>query len=348
MLFRIGLFCLFCFSIFGAEHVYLKTPRIDRAEIVGINVGIRPFRKDGVRLEAERLRNKLVIHNYGYGGSGLTLSFGGAEEVLKILQREKNSARVVAVLGAGVTGLATAYDLLEKGYEVHLYADQWSPNVTSNVAAGSWTPHFFTDEDPLEIKQFHQLLLESSEKRFLKSACQNPEFAGVRFIHSYRLLTAQEEVKGGEEVVVHFDNGVSKRARRKKVLGLDGKLFMEDLFAKVKSKGAKLKQKRFKSLDEILSLSEKVIVNCMSLGSRELFGDRTFVPERGQVVYFPAQEMDYSLYQIFPDSPYFFMLYPWSDRIILGGVHELGEEELKIDPKVTEEMIRNAESCLRP
>ena len=60
---------------------------------------------------------------------------------LKSLKIKKISSTTVAVLGAGVMGLTTAYDLLEKGYEVHIYSEKWSPNLTSNVAAGSWTPH---------------------------------------------------------------------------------------------------------------------------------------------------------------------------------------------------------------
>src|SRR4051812_35120186 len=48
-------------------------------------VGLRPFRKEGVRLERARLRDgRRVIHNYGHGGSGFTLSWGCASEVLKL------------------------------------------------------------------------------------------------------------------------------------------------------------------------------------------------------------------------------------------------------------------------
>ena len=50
-------------------------------------VGLRPFRKSGVRLEKEKLRDgRTVIHNYGHGGSGFTLSWGCAREVLGFLE----------------------------------------------------------------------------------------------------------------------------------------------------------------------------------------------------------------------------------------------------------------------
>jgi len=48
-------------------------------------VGLRPFRKSGVRLERAKLGDgRTVIHNYGHGGSGFTLSWGCAENVFKI------------------------------------------------------------------------------------------------------------------------------------------------------------------------------------------------------------------------------------------------------------------------
>ncbi len=48
-------------------------------------VGLRPFRKSGVRLEGEKLRDgRIVIHNYGHGGSGFTLSWGCARDAFAI------------------------------------------------------------------------------------------------------------------------------------------------------------------------------------------------------------------------------------------------------------------------
>src|SRR5262249_3840990 len=56
--------------------------KIDRPNILAERVGLRPFRKSGVRVERDRLRDgRTVIHNYGHGGSGFTLSWGCAENV---------------------------------------------------------------------------------------------------------------------------------------------------------------------------------------------------------------------------------------------------------------------------
>jgi D-amino-acid oxidase len=62
---------------------------VDSPPVVAERVGLRPFRKSGVRLEAEKLRDgRNVIHNYGHGGSGFTLSWGCAEEVFGLSTRQ--------------------------------------------------------------------------------------------------------------------------------------------------------------------------------------------------------------------------------------------------------------------
>jgi len=60
-------------------------PELDRDNIVGVGVGLRPSRYE-VRLESESIGDKLVIHNYGHGGAGVTLSWGCADEVVGILK----------------------------------------------------------------------------------------------------------------------------------------------------------------------------------------------------------------------------------------------------------------------
>src|SRR5438477_3779928 len=58
---------------------------IEKPRVLRERVGLRPFRKSGVRLEAEKFRDgRTVIHNYGHGGSGFTLSWGCAENVFEI------------------------------------------------------------------------------------------------------------------------------------------------------------------------------------------------------------------------------------------------------------------------
>lgn len=58
--------------------------KVDQPRVLAERVGLRPFRKSGVRLERGQLRDgRTVIHNYGHGGAGFTLSWGCARAVLQ-------------------------------------------------------------------------------------------------------------------------------------------------------------------------------------------------------------------------------------------------------------------------
>ena len=50
--------------------------KVARNRIIRTVVGLRPFRPEGFVIRADRLGSKLLIHNYGHGGSGVTLSWG--------------------------------------------------------------------------------------------------------------------------------------------------------------------------------------------------------------------------------------------------------------------------------
>lgn len=55
-------------------------------DIRNINVGFRPARKGGIRIESERIDNQQIVHVYGFGGMGYETSWGAAEEVLKLVK----------------------------------------------------------------------------------------------------------------------------------------------------------------------------------------------------------------------------------------------------------------------
>jgi D-amino-acid oxidase len=61
----------------------LRGAVIDAAEPV--RVGLRPFRRQGVRLEQEA--GTRIVHNYGHGGSGVTYSWGCGVEVAERVER---------------------------------------------------------------------------------------------------------------------------------------------------------------------------------------------------------------------------------------------------------------------
>lgn len=58
-------------------------PELKNFKIMSVHVALRPGR-ESVRLEPEITGNKMIIHNYGHGGSGYTISYGCAQEVLSI------------------------------------------------------------------------------------------------------------------------------------------------------------------------------------------------------------------------------------------------------------------------
>src|SRR5258705_10263626 len=109
-------------------------------------VGLRPFRPSGFVVRGEKLDSKTVIHNYGHGGAGITLSWGTAQ--LAVEEAAKLETRDAAVIGCGVVGLSTARLLQQRGYAVTIYAKAMPPDTTSNGAGGLWDPVTVYDDPP--------------------------------------------------------------------------------------------------------------------------------------------------------------------------------------------------------
>ncbi|MEO8440802.1 MAG: FAD-dependent oxidoreductase [Spartobacteria bacterium] len=60
---------------------------IEPPAVLRARVGLRPFRRGGICLRADRLRDgRRLIHNYGHGGSGFTLSWGCAQAALSLIE----------------------------------------------------------------------------------------------------------------------------------------------------------------------------------------------------------------------------------------------------------------------
>jgi D-amino-acid oxidase len=66
------------------ERTRRLDPRLEHATYVGSAVGLRPARTE-VRLERDTLPDgRPLVHDYGHGGSGFTLSWGCADEVARL------------------------------------------------------------------------------------------------------------------------------------------------------------------------------------------------------------------------------------------------------------------------
>ncbi|MEO7179155.1 MAG: FAD-dependent oxidoreductase, partial [Allosphingosinicella sp.] len=83
-------------------------PPVDVApeRVIRTVAGLRPYRASGFVVRAEALGDKRLVHNYGHGGAGITLSWGSSRLATQLgLQGHRGP---VAVIGAGVMGLTTA------------------------------------------------------------------------------------------------------------------------------------------------------------------------------------------------------------------------------------------------
>src|SRR6476619_2453345 len=109
----------------------LASVHVAPERVIRTIVGLRPFRPSGFVVRGEKLDSKTVIHNYGHGGAGITLSWGTAQ--LAIQEAAALDTRECAVLGCGVVGLATARLLQQRGYSVTIYTKAVPPDTTSNV-----------------------------------------------------------------------------------------------------------------------------------------------------------------------------------------------------------------------
>jgi len=111
---------------------------VDR--IFRITVCLRPFRAAGPRMDVEKLGDKTIVHNYGHGGSGWSLSWGSATVATKSAMTAAEGSQDIAVLGAGAIGLTSATMLQRAGARVTIYAKERAPFTRSSRATGSWTP----------------------------------------------------------------------------------------------------------------------------------------------------------------------------------------------------------------
>jgi D-amino-acid oxidase len=113
----------------NAQSVRALTPvRISLDRVTRTTVGLRPYRAGGFVLRAEGRDDKTIVHDYGHGGGGMTLSWGTALLARDFaLQTEKRRA---AVIGCGVIGLSTARVLQDAGFDVTIYARELPPDTT--------------------------------------------------------------------------------------------------------------------------------------------------------------------------------------------------------------------------
>jgi len=167
---------------FPADGCMLPPVRVSAEREIRTVVGLRPYRPSGFVVRAERLGDTLVVHNYGHGGAGITLSWGTSKLAVDIGAPGHRGS--VAVIGCGAVGLANARLLQEAGFDVTIYTKAMPPETTSNIAGGQWFPAYVADSQH-RTDAFNQQLLAASAYAYRRYQIMvGPRF-GVRWMRNY-------------------------------------------------------------------------------------------------------------------------------------------------------------------
>jgi D-amino-acid oxidase len=304
---------------------------VDDSRIIRTVAGLRPYRRSGFVVRAEVLGEKRLVHNYGHGGAGITLSWGTSKLATELgLQGHSGP---VAVLGSGAVGLATARLMQEAGFPVSIYAAALPPDTTSNIAGGQFHPFGLFKEDSVtpEWKAQFARALEYSWRRFQIMVGDD---YGVRWLPTYvetdspdakviadfppinRMLTPAEHPFPLSSVL-RYDTMYVETGR-----------YLRQMIRDVQIAGGRIEVRRFATPADIAALPESLVINCTGLGSRELFGDQELRPARGQLAILePQSEVRYA----FTGGPGY--MFPRADGIILGGTFELDQWDTTPQPE---------------
>ena len=154
----------------------------DPSRLIRAVAGLRPYRRQGFVVRREQVGEKALVHNYGHGGSGITLSWGSSKLATELGLQGHSGAG--AVLGSGVMGLSTARLVQEAGFPVTIYTAALPPDTTSNIAGGQFHPAYAFKESavtPAFMAQFTRAL-DYSWRRF---QIMVGEDYGVRWLPTY-------------------------------------------------------------------------------------------------------------------------------------------------------------------
>lgn len=329
--------------------------KVARNRIIREVVGLRPFRAEGFVLEAERIGAKLLVHNYGHGGAGITLSWGTASLAVDLARdflgartarpqtahqkpSSRRSLQTFAVLGCGVNGLSTAR-LVQRHFQgaVTIYAKDLPPDTTSNIAGGFWSPTSVFEPAQVSAKFTEQFRLACRISNRAFQLLAGTDY-GVRWIDTFELYRNEaalaRELPGGNDLYpqleMHRDPDQYfgfPYVKQYSTMLIEPPVYLNALLRDFYLAGGKLVVKEFRSHEEIMRLPESVIFNCTGLGARALFNDQKLGPVRGQLeVLLPQPEIDYC----YVGPGYMF---PRRDGIILGGTFDHDNWSTAVDPE---------------
>jgi D-amino-acid oxidase len=313
------------------EGQSLVPVKVDSALEIRRVGGLRPFRPSGFVVRREDVQGKSLVHNYGHGGGGMSLSWGSAQLAVQLAQPV--AGKSCAVIGGGVMGLSTARLLQLQGAHVTLYTRELPPNTTSNVAGAQWWPFSVFDSNRRSEAFSVQYVAAAQFAYDYFQKLVGPRW-GVRWLPNY-YLSEDPPTNGwlaGPGGVLHhmqidfhdFGPGEhvfpARYARRFYTMMIEPSVYLNTLLLDVQSAGAKIEVRAFATADEILALPHEILFNCTGIGAGSLFNDPELVPIKGQLsLLLPQPEVDYNL---LTNATYMF---PRADGIVLGGTYERGQ-----------------------
>jgi len=322
--------------------------KVSRDRVIREVVGLRPYRAEGFVVAAQRAGNKFLIHNYGHGGGGMTLSWGTASLAMDLAREalisvplsrqrvDRSSNRLFAVLGCGVSGLSTAR-LLQRNFNggVTIYAKDLPPNTTSNISGAHWSPTTVFNPDSISTgftEQFRRACRISN--RAFQLLVGNDY--GVRWLETFMFYRNEpdpsDELPGGNDlypaIEIHRDAEHYfgfPFVKQFSTMLIEPSIYLSALLRDFYIAGGRVIVKDFQSREEIMRLPEPFVFNCTGLGARALFNDQKLGPVRGQLeVLIPQPEVDYC----YLSRGYMF---PRRDGIILGGTFD--HDDWSLEPR---------------
>ncbi|WP_417905472.1 FAD-dependent oxidoreductase [Candidatus Tisiphia endosymbiont of Micropterix aruncella] len=273
----------------------ITPPKLDTAYLGQKILCYRPMRHGSPRMSVEEKDSKIIANNYGHGGSGWTLGPGSAEYVNDLLINSKYATDLtkdtpITIIGAGVLGLFTAYDLEQKGFKnITIVAEKFD-ELASNNAGGLLAP--VSMDNGQKIQTVLQKIEIDAYKFYASIAKkQHPHFKEGAIIVPTYFRTREESglepyvgkvMKPAKDVTVDFDNGTTR-----KMIVYDDGIFMDtgilmaELNEYLRSKNIKFVQKKVNSFAE---LDGKFIFNCTGLGASKLNNDEKLVSVQGHLI----------------------------------------------------------------
>ena len=348
----------FGLSACGPKRAPLLTPR--RAplslppvkaswdRIIRTTVGLRPHRDTGFVVKTDKLDDKLVVHNYGHGGAGMSLAWGTGLMAAELAA--DHPARQAAVIGCGSVGLTCARQLQRRGYQVTIYALAVPPNVTSNMSLAGFTPASGLVDATQRTAAWDAQYFRAADIAFRQLQLLAGTQYGVSWLDNYSLTnnppTAPTENGERPNLDAPFNTGrdvygpgehpfATTYAVRSPQIRIEPSIYLDALMRDFLLFGGRIVIRKFDTPRDLMTLSEAVVFNCTGLGARDLFGDQELIPLKGQLtVMVPQPEVQYHTNGGVPPVPGASLgihMMARSDGIILGGTSQRGVWTLEPD-----------------